>query len=82
MRILPAFSMEPFVKLNPTEGEVFSIIRENQEAEVSALIVVMMSHGDSGVIKVKDKEMHINSIVKQMNSTQLKDIPKVSVLII
>lgn len=78
MEILPMFGIVPVVKLNPSQKDIFSIIRENQDGEVSALIVVVMCHGDSGVIRVKDMKMPIDQILRQMNVTSLKDIPKVS----
>lgn len=80
---LPMFRMTPVIKLNPTENEIFSVIRENQEGDISALIIVMMTHGDSGVVKVHgDRYMSINSIIKQMNSSKIREIPKVNVKVL
>lgn len=69
---------EPSVILNPTKQEIFRMIRENQEGEVSALVVVVMSHGDSGRVNVADGQLALKEIMMQMNSSKLKGIPKVT----
>ena len=69
--------MHPIVIANPQEKDVYEKIRRCQQGDVSALIVAIMSHGDSGTVKLADKEMHIHDIIQQMNSAELKMIPKV-----
>ena len=78
--LLDGFSrlgMHPIVIANPQEKDVYEKIRRCQQGDVSALIVAIMSHGDSGTVKLADKEMHIHDIIQQMNSAELKMIPKV-----
>lgn len=77
LRICPSLSLSPLVKRNPTEDDVYRLIRESQTGDVSALIVVIMSHGDSGTVKVQDKHMKIKNILHQMNPSTLKGVPKV-----
>lgn len=77
MKILPELGMEAVVKKNPSEDDIYDLIRQSQDGELSALIVMMMSHGDSGTIKVKDKHLPIRNIILQMNSSKLLGIPKV-----
>lgn len=77
IRMLPRFGIEPQVVLNPTEKDVYDIIRENQTGELSALVVVIMTHGDRGTVTVKNGNMPIDSILMQMNPTRLSGIPKV-----
>ena len=63
---------------NPTQDDLYRRIRESQEGEnVSALLVVMMSHGNSGTVKLQDGSLPINNVLMQMNSSKLKDVPKV-----
>ena len=78
--LLDGFSrlgMHPIVIANPQEKDVYEKIRRCQQGDVSALIVAIMRHGDSGTVKLADKEMQIHDIIQQMNSAELKMIPKV-----
>lgn len=75
---LSKLKIDSRVKENPTQRDVYVIIRANQTGEVSALIVVVMSHGDSGTVAVADGNMQINNILKQMNPQILTGVPKVT----
>lgn len=77
VKILPKFNIEPRIVLNPTKEVIYNTIRESQTGEVSALIVVIMSHGDKGTVIVRDGHMPINKILMQMNPIALSCIPKV-----
>ena len=78
MKALPSICVcEPVLTRNPTAQQIFQTIRENQQGEVSALAVLIMSHGNSGTVKVHDGSLALKDIVMQMNSSKLKGIPKV-----
>lgn len=78
VKALTKLGLSPVVKLNPTEDEMYATIRENQEGEVSALIVVVMGQGDGGAIKVRNGFMGINRIMEKMTSKQMESRAKVS----
>ena len=81
MKALPSICVcEPVLTRNPTAQQIFQTIRENQQGEVSALAVLIMSHGNSGTVKVHDGSLALKDIVMQMNSSKLKGIPKVCLI--
>lgn len=67
----------PAVLVDPTENEMMAIIRSEQQSSISALMVFLMSHGDSGVVWAKDKPVPIHQLLMQMNSPRIEAKPKV-----
>ena len=68
----------PKISPNPTSTDIFEHIRTQQARKVSAMIVVMMFHGDAGVVRVGDEVLPIRTVLQHMDSPILKGIPKVS----
>lgn len=65
---------------DPTSSEVLHQIRLAQlQPNISALIVVYMSHGTSGRVLTYDGTLHIQQILLQMCAACMENIPKVSI---
>ena len=63
---------------NPTVDQLMDAIREAQsQPNISALIVVYMSHGSGGYVETRDQPVSIQQILLQMCSPLLKNKPKV-----
>jgi len=73
-----ALNLEPIVLQDPSAIEINDKIREvTSQADLSGLILVLASHGSSGMIRTRDEELSIQHILKEMNSDSLMGKPKV-----
>ena len=80
MQTFPVFNVEVDVRENPNESEMLGAIRDMQRhrPNMSALIVIIMSHGSSGTVCAGDgKDVKIQDILLQMCSPSLEGKPKV-----
>ena len=69
--------ISPKIIRNPTSADVFEhIIRTQQAGEVSAMIVVMMFHGDAGVVEVGNELLPICKVLQHMDSQKLERSPE------
>lgn len=73
------FNLRGSLQGDLTREGMLAAIRRQQEShpELSALIVIIMSHGQRGAVQAKDKPVSINDILMQMNSGYLNGKPKV-----
>ena len=80
MQTFPVFNVEVDVRENPNESDMLGAIRDKQRhrPNMSALIVIIMSHGSSGAVCAGDgKDVKIQDILLQMCSPSLDGKPKV-----
>ena len=78
--VFPKFKVTMREYKNPTKQLMFDAIRYAQDQdEISALIVIIMSHGVQGSIEAADGRVRIQDILSTMCSPTLDGKPKVSV---
>lgn len=75
---LKKFEVQVITRQDLTKGDMMDAIREAQEYEnLSALMVVVMSPGEQGIVQAADGAVEIDEILLQMCSPCLKHKPKV-----
>ena len=80
--VFPKFKVTMQEYKNPTKQLMFDAIRYAQDQdEISALIVIIMSHGVQGSIEAADGHVRIQDILSTMCSPTLDGKPKVSVFL-
>lgn len=71
-------SVDPTVLKDPTRLEFMTVVKEAHNRKLSALIVVIMSHGRAGYFETKDGEINIQYFLDHvLYSEKTKDVPKV-----
>lgn len=79
--VFPKFKVTMQTYENPTMQQTLEAIRDAQNSdEVSALIVIIMSHGVQGAVEARDGVVQIQDILRTMCSPTLEGKPKVRVL--
>lgn len=82
VKVLPEFEVEPIIKENLTRLEMLEAIRDAQRRDrISALVVIIMTHGAQGTVQATDRPVAINEIMLQMNSECLDGKPKVGTVL-
>lgn len=81
LSILPKFNVKTTVKKNLTKDEMMQAIRDaqDQDDQLSALIVIVMCHGQKGAIWARDGAVNIDKLLLQMNSGKVNGKPKVKI---
>ena len=79
----PEFNVRVDIKADPDESEMLGAIRDtqNQHPDMSALIVIVMSHGVNGRLSARNGEVSMQDILLQMCSPSLEGKPKVYMLL-
>lgn len=83
LKAFPEFNVRVDIRTNPSQSDMLGAITEvqQQHADMSALVVIIMSHGASGTVCAGDgREVLIQDILNQMCSQSLEGKPKVRVL--
>lgn len=78
-RVISEFKLDVCTKVNPSKDEMTSAILDSVASHdvVSALIVIIMSHGAQGVICASDGDVRIQDILLQMQGAIPDGRPKV-----
>ena len=79
-RALPEFGLEVCKVVNPSKEEMTSAILQSVEGkdDVSALMVIIMSHGAQGIVCADDGDVSIQEILLQMQGAVAEGRPKVN----
>lgn len=80
LKALPEFNLRVEIRTNPEASEIIGTITDvqSQHPDMSALIVIIMSHGGRGTVcSGSGVEVKIQDILQQMSSPALEGKPKV-----